>query len=148
MVKINLTKTQKTALAVLVAAIVAVAALFVALPMLEPDAPDYAAVVDVKIHGPGWTIIAEDVGVDNASALNALKAAGEREGFTVVTDVYVGFGEFVTTINGTEGNTTHYWLYGVNGAAATVGADAYAVVDGDVVTFWFTDDYMSQPPAV
>jgi hypothetical protein len=147
MVKFELSKSGKVALAVLIASCACAAALLVALPMLEPDGPDYAAVVDVKVYGPGWTIVAEDVGVENASALNALKAAGEREGFAVVTDVYVGFGEFVTTINGTQGNTTHYWLYGVNGAAATVGADAYPVVDGDAVTFWFTDDYMSQPPA-
>jgi hypothetical protein len=143
----NLTKSQKAALAVLVVSCVAVAALLVALPMLERKAPDYAAVVDVKIYGPGWTIVAEDVGVDNASALNALRAAGEREGFDVETQYYAGLGDFVSGINGTQGNYTHWWGFGVNGVTAEVGASSYAVVDGDVVIFWYTDDYTSVPPS-
>jgi len=141
MVKINMTKTQKMALAVLIAAVVAAAALLVALPMMEPDGSGYAAVVDVRVYGPGWTIIAEDVGVDNASALNALNAAGEREGFAIVES-----SGFVSSINGTSGTMTDFWLFGVNGAMAEIGANACEVHDGDVVTFYYTDQYPSQPP--
>jgi hypothetical protein len=143
MVQISMTKTQKTALAVLVAAVVAAAALLVAVPMLEPDGPDYAAVVDVKVYGPGWTIVAEEVGVDNASALNALKAAGEREGFQIVES-----GGFITSINGTSGTMADFWLYGVNGTMAGVGANEFAVQDDDVVTFYYTDQYPSDPPGI
>jgi len=108
MVKINLTKTQKTALAVLVAAIVAAAALFVALPMMEPDGPDYAAVVDVKVYGPGWTIVAEDVGVDNATVLNVIKAAGEKNGFELS---FSGISK-VESLNDTQNDGNISWHYG------------------------------------
>ncbi|MFH0816544.1 MAG: DUF4430 domain-containing protein [Methanobacteriota archaeon] len=143
MTKINLTKTQKMALAVIVVAAVAAAALLVALPLMEPSGPDYAAVVDVKVYGPGWTIVAEDVGVENASALNALKTAGEREDFEIEES-----GGFISSINGTVGSMTEFWLFGINGTMAEVGANVCEVHDGDTVAFYYTDQYPSDPPGI
>ncbi|MBI5000780.1 MAG: DUF4430 domain-containing protein [Euryarchaeota archaeon] len=141
-----LSKPQKAALAVIVVALLAMASLLLALPMLEKKPATYSAVVDVKIFGPGWVIVAEDVGIDNATVLVALQTAGRNYGFNVSTTHYTGMGDLVTGINGTSGNMTHFWLYGVNGVSGDVGADQKVVYTGDVVVWWYTDDFSSQPP--
>jgi hypothetical protein len=140
-------KSQKRLLAVIVAASVGLAAVLAGLWYYDQNrGPTHSALVDVKVFGPGWTIIAEDVGVDNASALEALMVAGNEQGFSVVTQHYAGMGDLVVAINGTGQNNTHFWLFGINGVASDVGADARVVVDGDVVVFWYTNDFASQPP--
>ncbi len=106
--------------------------------------------VDVLVCGPGWTIASPNlvVGLDNTTALDALRIAGRVNDFEIETIHYVGFGDFVSGINGTSGNMTHFWLFGVNGVSSDVGADSKMVSNGDTMIFWFTDDWMSQPPGV
>lgn len=43
------------------------------------------------------------------------------------------FGEYVTTINGVEQGDDKYWMFYINGEAASVGAGEYITKEGDNV---------------
>ncbi|MEW5936234.1 MAG: DUF4430 domain-containing protein [Candidatus Thermoplasmatota archaeon] len=104
--------------------------------------------VTLNIYGADWRITVPSllIGLDNTTVLDALQIASIRYNFSVETVHYVGFGDFVTGINGTSGNMTHFWLYGVNGVPGDVGASQKEVHTGDVIVWWYTDDFTSQPP--
>lgn len=68
------------------------------------------------------------------TALDILIRASLRENFTVDTTRY-DFGVMVDAIENIGGEENRYWLYYVNGEAATVGADAYKVKPGDIIEF-------------
>ena len=66
-------------------------------------------------------------GQEGVTALAILKDVAETE----TEDS--SFGEFVTTINGVEGNGPKYWLFYVNDEAATVGSSEYVTHDGETI---------------
>ncbi len=72
------------------------------------------------------------------SALAALQKAAEENNFTVGTKHY-DFGDLVDSINNVASTGKKFWLFSVNGEAASVGAGAYTVNDGDTVEFVYTD---------
>ena len=46
-------------------------------------------------------------------------------------------GYFITSIDGVEQNTTHSWLYFINGDPSSVSSDRYYLSDGDILDFKF-----------
>lgn len=67
-------------------------------------------------------------GVTGKSALELLKSNA-----TVVTKNDPSLGEYVVSINGEDGNGSKYWLYYVDGKAATVGAGEYKTKTGEKI---------------
>lgn len=65
-------------------------------------------------------------GVTGKTALEILKTNA-----TVVTKNDPSLGEYVVSINGEDGNGSKYWLYYVDGKAATVGAGEYKTKTGE-----------------
>lgn len=74
----------------------------------------------------GGTVVSYP-GQTGQTALAILKEVAETE------TEESSFGEFVTTINGVEGNGPKYWLFYVDGEAATVGASEYVTSDGESI---------------
>jgi hypothetical protein len=66
-------------------------------------------------------------GVTGQTAMDLLKASHKVE-----TQHY-SFGDLVTSIDGQSSDTTKYWLFYVNGKAATVGADAFKTTTGQTI---------------
>jgi len=52
---------------------------------------------------------------------------------TDVTTATSSFGEYVTSVNGEDGDGSKYWLFYVNGEPATVGAGEYVTEDNDEI---------------
>lgn len=75
---------------------------------------------------------------ENATALVFLKTMSEEKQFTVQTKEYEGLGELVDGINGKTGAANEFWLFLINGTAATVGAGSYTVLEGDTIEFKWT----------
>ncbi len=94
------------------------------------------------VNGPGWAIRYGPVATTNNTAFALLQEAAQRLGFSVQETYYtVPSAVFVTAINGTaNGQDGMYWQYWVNGAYGDVGADHYALTNGDVVAWRFTTD--------
>lgn len=67
-------------------------------------------------------------GVTGKTALELLK-----QNATVVTKNDPSLGEYVVSINGEDGNGSKYWLYYVDGKAATVGAGEYKTKTGEKI---------------
>lgn len=65
---------------------------------------------------------------DSSTALDLFKWAG----VPVEMKTY-DFGSFVDSISGVKGEQGHWWIYYVNGTAATVAADKYLVKPGDTI---------------
>jgi hypothetical protein len=68
-------------------------------------------------------------GKDGANALDLLKKHA-----TVATKHY-SFGDVVTSINGTDGSGPKYWIFYINGQAASEGAGTYITKKGDLITW-------------
>lgn len=68
-------------------------------------------------------------GKDGQTALALLKNHA-----TVETKKY-SFGEMVTSVNGSTGNGSKYWMYYVNDKEATVGAGTYETKSTDTITW-------------
>ncbi|MHA1754476.1 MAG: DUF4430 domain-containing protein [Candidatus Odinarchaeia archaeon] len=49
------------------------------------------------------------------------------------------YGAYVTGINGVEGDSNHYWAFYINGEYASVGASSYIVLNGDTITWVYTE---------
>lgn len=73
-----------------------------------------------------------------ATALDALQQAATDNNFVVITKRY-DFGDLVDSIDGVASAGAKFWLFKVNGEAATVGAGAFVVHDGDTIEFVYTD---------
>lgn len=50
---------------------------------------------------------------------------------------YKGMGRFITSINGVAQNSTHSWMYFVNGNLSVVSADNYYPNNNDNISFVF-----------
>ncbi|MFC1687828.1 DUF4430 domain-containing protein [Patescibacteria group bacterium] len=68
------------------------------------------------------------------TALDILTRASLRENF-VIDSTRFDFGVMVDAIDGVGGEENRFWLYYVNGNAATVGVDAYVAESGDIIEF-------------
>ena len=53
--------------------------------------------------------------------------------FDIEFNEYEGLGKMVVSIDGVSSNSTHYWLYWVNGELAQVGADSYFLTEDSEV---------------
>lgn len=76
---------------------------------------------------------------ENYSAFDLLKEASEKLAFPVKSKTY-DIGVFVESINNIEGGKDNkYWIYYVNGKAATVSANNEKLNPGDYVEFKFEE---------
>jgi outer membrane protein assembly factor BamB len=83
--------------------------------------------------------------VNRQTALGALDAAGV--GYTIDDSYYQQYGSlFIDSVKGRKNEGTKGWMYQVNGATSSVGANAQAVRDGDEVIFFWSES-MSATPA-
>ena len=99
--------------------------------------PALAARVHVRVEGRTTTIFgATEPRVDAAHALAALEAASSRgEFYYHVTEA--SFGPYVDQIGRFRAGGTNGWVFKVNGASPTVGADKVELRDGDrVLWYW------------
>ncbi len=98
--------------------------------------------VSLVVDGLGWTIDYGPVETTNNTPYALLQEAAHRLGFSVQEMYYtVPSAVFVTAINGTtNGQDGMFWQYWVNSLYGDVGADHYALSNGDVVTWRFTAD--------
>ncbi|OGL87708.1 hypothetical protein A3I42_01780 [Candidatus Uhrbacteria bacterium RIFCSPLOWO2_02_FULL_49_11] len=71
----------------------------------------------------------------NSTALDLFKWAG----VPVEMKTY-DFGSFVESISGVKGEQGRWWIYYLNGAAATMAADKYMVKPGDVVEWKYEEE--------
>ncbi|OGG59762.1 hypothetical protein A2765_04200 [Candidatus Kaiserbacteria bacterium RIFCSPHIGHO2_01_FULL_56_24] len=75
---------------------------------------------------------------EGMTALDLLRSESREKGFVMGEKEYAGLGILVERIgefkNGTDGK---YWTYTVNGVFAPVGADVYALKDGDAIEWTF-----------
>ncbi len=125
----------------MIVAIVIIAAVGGILAYNEFLKPEPALVTaTVKIDFGNGTVISEEIGSDNNTALGLLRAyAGEdnvdASEFGFVNSIYgIGNGCAVPGLNDTD---ERWWMMYVNGAFATEGAGTYEVFDGDLVEFKF-----------
>lgn len=127
-------------LPIIVVAIVIIAAvggIFAYNEFLKPEPALVTATISID-YGNG-TVVTEEIGSDNNTALGLLRA--------YVGDEYVqDTGGFVTTINGIEtvddvpelaGTEARYWMYYVNGEMPMESAALKVIANGDVVEFKF-----------
>src|SRR5262245_1758975 len=70
------------------------------------------------------------VAYDGVEGKNALELLKEK---ATVGTKDTSYGPMVETINGVTATDGHYWAFYVNGAYATVGADAYQTKVGDKI---------------
>ena len=97
------------------------------------------SVVVLRINnGEGSVVSYDGAYEENMTALAFLQTMASEKQFTVETTEYDGIGAFVNGINGKVGTATHFWLFSVNGEAATVGAGSYTVAKGDTIAFTWT----------
>ncbi len=66
-------------------------------------------------------------GEDGKTALELLKSEAEVETKSS------SLGDYVTSINGNDGDGSKFWLFYVNGKEATVGADKYITKSGETI---------------
>ena len=70
-------------------------------------------------------------GQDGQNALDLLKAKADVQ----VEESSIG--SFVTSINGTQNSTDHFWMFYVNSELATVAANQYQTKNGDQIEWRF-----------
>jgi hypothetical protein len=95
--------------------------------------------VTFVIKADGWTLNDQLVAYPGDTVFSLLKRCSADHGFTLKYTYYQTYDStLVDSINnivgGTDGN---YWQYYVNGVCPMVGADKYAVANGDSVTWSF-----------
>jgi len=138
-----LDKSQKMLLAIIVAASIALATVMGGLWYYDNSKNAGKTEVDVRIFGNGWNITANDVVVDNATALVAVRQVGADRNFSVLTSN----GTKILSINGTAYKWPYHWKYGVNGLTSNLSVSQQTIKDDDVLTFWYTDNATSTPPS-
>ena len=80
--------------------------------------------------------IAEDKKEINYSGVVGETALETLNSLAMVEVQESSFGEFVTSINGVEADSsTEYWAFFVNGELAAVGAGSYEAEEGDQITW-------------
>lgn len=70
-------------------------------------------------------------------AMNNLVASSE---FTFKSKTYLGIGEFVYSVNGTDAKDSKYWILYINNDQAQVGVSDYKLRPGDVIRFELEGD--------
>lgn len=95
------------------------------LPGPPPEAPTTGEV-------PAKATYVAYKGQEDQTALALLKASHKVE-----TKVYSGIGEYVSAIDGTMGDSSHFWAFYVNSKQATVGAGSYVTKPGDSIEWKF-----------
>ena len=115
----------------------AVGGIFAYNEFLKPE--QYDVIAAIKVDFGNGTVLADDLGFNNNTALGMLR---EFVGEENVQDS----GGFVTTINGVsavddvpglEGTEARFWIYYVNGVMPMESAALKVIADGDVVEFKF-----------
>ncbi len=92
-------------------------------------APTNTATQNVNVAPTTYTY----PGQDGKNALELLKTA-----YPNTTTKTSSLGEYVTAINGVEAASNQGWVYTVNGAEVTVGADKYVTKSADIVEWKLT----------
>lgn len=98
-----------------------------------------AARVSIRVEGRTQTIFGKaPETLDAANALEALQDASLAGEFFVNVR-QTSFGPYVDQIGRHAAAGTSGWVYKVNGASPPVGADQYALEDGDTVLWYWAD---------
>ena len=94
------------------------------------------------------TLVAADVSIElsKPTALGALEAASVRGEFFYRL-VATSFGPYVAQVGRNGGSDASGWVFKVNGVSPPVGADAFALKDGDVVLWYYATFGPSGGPA-
>jgi hypothetical protein len=124
------TRVRRLASAALAAALLGSGA---ALPALDAVPAGAATTVAAKPHrNPNLKVIRYR-GKDGRTALRRLRDEGYR-----VWVKHSSMGDYVTRIGDVQGDSSHYWLYKVNGKLASVGAGEYHTKSGDRIEWRFS----------
>lgn len=75
----------------------------------------------------------KQISYEGVAGQNALVLLKQK--YRVQTKQYKGIGELVTSIDGVQADSKHFWSFYVNGKPATVGAGAYTTKNGDKITW-------------
>src|SRR5688572_13324595 len=122
--------------------IAAIAGLYAAAEMLQPDPVTTSLVRSVRldVQGNGWSILYRPEATTNNTAFDLLVEASVRLGFSVDYAHYeFPKGVLVIGINESmNGNGGRYWQYWVNGVYGPVAADHRGLRDGDAVIWRYT----------
>lgn len=120
--------TQKSKIIVVFGAIVLVGAALVGVSVANDNAKQSAQTVQTEQKKQ--TEVVTYRGEEGKTALAILKSSHE-----VGTKTFDGIGEMVTSIDGVEPDSNHFWAFYVNDKQAEVGAGQYQTKDGDTVTW-------------
>jgi frataxin-like iron-binding protein CyaY len=110
------------------------------------DSP--ASWITVTLEPGTFNVTAESSGktytVDRQTALGALDATGTA--YTIDDSYYQEYGSlFLNSVRGRAGEGTKGWMYQVNGESPAVGANTYALANGDEVVFFWSEGMSSTP---
>ena len=110
------------------------------------DSP--ASWITVTLESGKFNITAANSGktytVGRQTALGALDATGTA--YTVDDSYYREYGSlFLNSVRGRAGTGTKGWMYQVNGESPAVGANTYALANGDEVVFFWSEGMSSTP---
>lgn len=112
-----------------------------------PEQTNSAAVENVQTKSITVTFnfgdgITDDVALPSSTATNAYEVVTEATkaaGYFLDIKESAGLGKYINEISDKKGGDDgKYWLYFVNGTAATQGIEAQEVKDGDKIEFRFT----------
>ena len=127
----------KPLIVVAIVIIVSIAGIFAYNEFLKPE--QYGVIADIVVDFGNGTVLADDLGFDNNTALGMLREFVGQE--NVVAEA-----GFVSSINGVatvddvpelEGTEARYWMYYVNGEMPMESAGTIEIFDGDIVEFKF-----------
>ena len=82
--------------------------------------------------------------LDYPTAMGAIHAASAAGGFSLVVDSMFGSIDYVESVDGETAAYPDGWMYRVNWESPSLGAKEYAVSDGDVI-LWSYTQYGSEP---
>lgn len=98
---------------------------------------DFTALVNIKVdYGNGTIAWYNNTRIQTGSSL--LNATGLAANIEYQTS---DFGSFITSVNGVQQDSTHFWIWNYYDGAwemGPVGADQYSLHDGDVVGWTYT----------
>jgi len=90
---------------------------------------------------------------NNTKALTGMTLFKVTKGVADVTyDTALGFGVYITSINGLEPNATHGWVwwkwdnFSSNWTRIDISADAYAVADSEIFLWYYESGWPPPPP--
>jgi hypothetical protein len=92
------------------------------------------------LYGPSDVTVAET----NKWGLTALGAL-DASGISYHTSSW-SYGDLVDSIGGQASSGMSGWMYVVNGASPSVGADKYSIKDNDKIIFYYSESMNQQPP--